>query len=414
MKTWLFLFQLFIGTAVFAQTSQLDQLKEELRNKESDLELLKSRIDSLKLLRIVEDLTAIGWPSSDPVVTHSALALAYSEEHEQAKWVSHMILPDIVEARVSRTNDFRVDPLIDSGSAEEKDYFLKSKDEDGNYVYDGFGYDRGHLAPSADFRWNVKALSESYYYSNMSPQRPEFNRGGWADLEGLLRGYIFRNQTPLYVVTGPILNANLEKVTRSVNQVSIPKYYFKVVLDVANERGIGFLMPNEEILNPIETYAFSIDEIESRTGFDFFPNLSEEIDKKAEASDDYSPWLSESEKDDQLPLNPTKIGRNHFNTVQAKYHVKSGRDVNVCGTVVSASKSAKGNIFLNLDKKFPNQIFSITIWKKNLVNFSFDPQNELNHKVICVKGQVRSFEGVPSLSLENEKRLEIKPDSFGR
>jgi endonuclease G len=61
---------------------------------------------------------------------------------------------------------------------------IRLGNEHSNFVV---GWDRGYLAPSADFRWSEKALSESYFYSNMSPQLDDFNREGWAELEGLLR-----------------------------------------------------------------------------------------------------------------------------------------------------------------------------------------------------------------------------------
>ena len=92
----------------------------------------------------------------------------------------------------------------------KKDFFLKQKKENGKYAYEGFGYDRGHLAPSADFRWSKKALSESYFYSNMSPQVASFNRECWADLEGLIRGYVYENKRDLIVYTGPVLHEGLK------------------------------------------------------------------------------------------------------------------------------------------------------------------------------------------------------------
>ena len=121
-------------------------------------------------------------PGED-LIEHSALFLVYDEQHEQSKWVAHKISQNISEGSVGRTNDFREDTLIKTGSASEKDYFTKSLNEQGKYSYNGYGFDRGHLAPSADFRWSKTALSESYFYSNMSPQLPEFNRKGWAKLE---------------------------------------------------------------------------------------------------------------------------------------------------------------------------------------------------------------------------------------
>ena len=52
---------------------------------------------------------------------------------------------------------------------------------------------------------------------------------------------------------------------------------------------------------------------------------------------------------------------------------------------VSTHRSKNGNIFINLDKSFPDQIFSITIWKSNVSNFSYAPEKELKDKIICVK-----------------------------
>jgi endonuclease G len=74
-----------------------------------------------------------------------------------------------------------VDDKVSCGTAVEADYFLRTENPDGTHGYDGFGFDRGHLAPSADFRWSATALSESYYYSNMTPQRPGFNQESWAE-----------------------------------------------------------------------------------------------------------------------------------------------------------------------------------------------------------------------------------------
>jgi endonuclease G len=187
--------------------NHLQDSMQVLNQKQIDL---KAEIDELKLEKIREEIISIGLPElkeGEEVISHAALSLVYDENHEQAKWVSHIITSDIINGKTGRSNDFREDALVKTGSATEKDYFLKtlkdgSKDK---YDYDGFGYDRGHLAPSADFRWSKKALSESYFYSNMSPQLPEFNREKWADLEGLLRGYIFEHpKTQLYVITGPI------------------------------------------------------------------------------------------------------------------------------------------------------------------------------------------------------------------
>ena len=70
------------------------------------------------------------------------------------------------------------------------------------------GYDKGHLAPAADMKYSTTTMKESFYFSNMSPQKPEFNRGIWKELEEQVRNWAQIYDT-VYIVTGPILSDNL-------------------------------------------------------------------------------------------------------------------------------------------------------------------------------------------------------------
>jgi endonuclease G len=76
------------------------------------------------------------------------------------------------------------------------------------------------------------------------------------------------------VVTGPILTKGLETI--GPDKVSVPKYYYKVILDYTEPsiKGIGFILPNEGSKENLENFALSIDSVESVTGIDFF-NLLE-------------------------------------------------------------------------------------------------------------------------------------------
>jgi len=377
---------------------------EELKRREG---VLGEQLEALKLQRIRRDLKAVGLPSAG-YIEHQALFLAYDEAHEQARWVAHIITPDIIEGTVFRSNDFRPDPLVPTGTAVEEDYFLKFLQPDSTYEYDGYGYDRGHLAPSADFRWSQTALSESYFYSNMSPQRPEFNREAWADLESFLRGYVFRfPESQLYVVTGPILTDDLPKVERSPNGVSIPEYYFKVALDLQNRRGIGFVLPHQKVTYPLETFAMPIDEVERRTGLDFFSALPAGQQTALEGSFEAPVWFPELKAGDVEPLYPPDLPPNHFNTIQARRYMGNGEVIEVCGTVVSTRRSRSGNLWMNVDKQFPNQVFSVFIRKKDLVNFSYQPEKELLHQQVCFKGTVQNFNGTPTMNVVQEQEVRM-------
>ncbi|HMQ47014.1 MAG TPA: DNA/RNA non-specific endonuclease [Saprospiraceae bacterium] len=397
---------------VFSLKSQ--EIDVKIKQAEATLQALRqeekkllAEIEDYKLEKVRIDIKAIGLPSQN-YIEHSAMFLEYDEAHEQAKWVAHMILPDIATGAVHRTNDFREDPLVKTGSAVEADYFLKFLQPDSTYTYDGFGYDRGHLAPSADFNWSEKALSESYFYSNMSPQLGDFNRGKWADLEVTIRNYVLQNpNTALYVVTGPILEKDLPVIERSINKVSIPRWYFKVVIDPKNKQGIGVIMPNQAIEYPIAYYAVSIDSVEKVTGLDFFSGLADVDENPLEAKIEKEAWFPEMAKGDVAVLAATAMPKNHFNTVQAARYADKNEKINVCGTVVSTRYSRSGNLWLNLDKKFPDQIFSVFIRKEHLPNFTNQPEQTLLNQQTCFTGTVEMLNGTPTMSLTKEEQ--IKP-----
>lgn len=413
MRLILFLFS-FLPFVVFSQTltekiSKIDQEIESLGTKNNQL---TDELNNLKLLKIGEDLAKIGVPetsNNEKIIYHSAMCLVYSEPHEQAKWVAHIILPDIVNGKEGRTNNFRKDTLIETGSSEDADFFLKIKQPDGKYKYDGFGFDRGHLAPSADFKWSKKALSESYFYSNMSPQVADFNRLKWADLEAIFREYVTNHtETQLYIVTGPILYDTLPKIERGTNKVTIPEFYYKVALDLTNHKAIGFIMPNKKIEYPISSYALPINDIEKVTGINFFYQLTDSLEEVLESQKVIADWLPEKQKNDVDPIYQPSLPPGTFNTVVAKNHIKSGKTVTVTGTVVNATETKNGHLFFHLDKSSPNQIFSVMILAKHIVNFSYNPLTEFMGNQLTVKGKLTDFDGVPTMFIEKENAVEIQ------
>ncbi len=212
----------------------------------------------------------------DMIIHHIGYFLSYNETHEQANWVAYELTLKEVNGTFKRTNDFRPDPMVKTGSASLADY-------------KGSGYDRGHLAPAADMKWSLKAMSESFYTSNMSPQRPSFNRGIWKRLEEQVRKWAVNNKS-VYIATGGVLTSGLIKI--GPNQVSVPEKFYKVILDYQEPelKGIGFILPNKGSKEPLENYAITIDKVESMTGIDFFHKLPDEIEEEIESKVDLSRW----------------------------------------------------------------------------------------------------------------------------
>ncbi len=217
------------------------------------------------------------------VHTYLGFTLCYRESYEVSEWVAYTITRDELKKVTGRTDDFRPDTLISTGSAELSDYRRS-------------GYDRGHLAPAADMEWNEKATSESFLMSNMTPQTAELNRGLWKDLESAIRDWAERFGE-VTVITGPVLEKPASEYrTIGKNNVCVPEYFYKALLAETSSGGkkthiaLGFIMPNEGCRGSIWDYAASIDEIEKRTGLDFFSLIPDSVENRIEKTADTSAW----------------------------------------------------------------------------------------------------------------------------
>ncbi len=216
------------------------------------------------------------YTSEDDIIRHTAYTLKYREKYEQAEWVAYKLTAVRVKGSYKRTNDFRPDPMVKTASAEPSDY-------------ENSGYDKGHLAPAGDMRWSAIAMAESFYMSNMSPQKPGFNRGIWKRLKKKVRTWATDNEE-IYIVTGPVLSDNLSTI--GSNKVAVPKYYYKVILDFKEPelKGIGFVLPNQSPKQPLTTYAKTIDSVEALTGIDFFPAIPDSLEDAIESSIQINKW----------------------------------------------------------------------------------------------------------------------------
>ena len=260
---------LFTVSAQVDLEGRLKTLEGERIRLEEQSTRLTARIDSAKLAIIRRDLQRMGLPrleDGEEVIVHPGHLLVYSERHEQPKWTAHIASPDLIKGNLARIDSFLPDPLVKSGTAVTADYWNS-------------GFDRGHMVPSADMRWNLEALQGTYYYSNISPQVPELNRETWADLEDWGRRYVNFSKRRVFVATGPVLREGLPTMQKAdrKNEVSIPEYFWKVFADLDGDspRAIGFVMRNTKLDGPPISYAVTVDSVETLTGLDFFHALED-------------------------------------------------------------------------------------------------------------------------------------------
>ncbi|MFS4494373.1 DNA/RNA non-specific endonuclease [Maribacter sp. 2308TA10-17] len=204
------------------------------------------------------------------IVQHDYFMLSYNEPYEQAEWIGYVL------EKKHLTNDDRKRPYF------IEDPKVKTKSADWRN-YKRSGYDRGHLCPAGDRRFSEYAYNETFYTSNISPQDRDFNAGVWNRLEMKIRQWVKKDGTH-FVFTGGILEQDLEEIGEE--DVDVPRYFYKIVAkgNPKSMKAIAFLMANKPSSKPIEQFTVTIDEIEKRTGIDFFKELPEEAELRLEST----------------------------------------------------------------------------------------------------------------------------------
>ena len=207
-------------------------------------------------------------------IQHSYYSLSYSSTHRQAEFVYYFLPPSHIGGGQERTDDFRADPKVKSNPVKGTDY-------------QGSGYDRGHLCPAGDMTINRTAMSETFFMSNMSPMVASFNRGIWSKVEDWVRDAALANGG-LYVVTGPILSSSCGSVKQSI---TVPCSYYKIVFTGGTKpKMLGFILSNAGASGSLTRFVVSVDEIEKKTGLDFFPQLDNVIEQQLESRASLSGW----------------------------------------------------------------------------------------------------------------------------
>ena len=210
---------------------------------------------------------------TEQVIQHEGYTVSYNADYRIANWVAYVLTDKEARSdRAERQNKFVVDPLVKGASATNEDYTRT-------------GYDRGHLAPAGDMKWSEKAMRESFYLSNITPQKPGLNRGIWKELEEQIRLWARENGAVL-IATGPVIpDEELNRLGK--NRVGVPRQFYKVLCMVVNNQleGVGFLFENRDYgTTPLRQMMVPIDSVEQVTGIDFFPALPDDEERQMEAT----------------------------------------------------------------------------------------------------------------------------------
>ena len=207
----------------------------------------------------------------------------YDTQNRLSHWVAYPLYRDIMGSG-SRSDAWNYNPKVP-----------KRYQPVLFYSCGGSSWDRGHQLPSAD-RLSSQEINEStFYFTNIAAQDASLNQNLWGNLETYIRGWSLACDT-LYVVTGAMIQTREDDSIDYVkdndgNQVAVPKLYFKVLLkykagqaENGGYSAIGFWYENRAYTAsyPVASDAKTVDDMEDLTGFDFFHNLPDNIEKEIE------------------------------------------------------------------------------------------------------------------------------------
>lgn len=212
-------------------------------------------------------------------IEHMAITIDYNKQWYLPNWVAYLLTREHTTGEIGRCNGFSPDPQV-------KDPVYHN-----DYSNNPYKFDRGHMAPAADMKWDQQAMRECFYTSNICPQNQNLNRGDWNDIEELVRDYANQFDS-VYVVCGPIVDS-VYQTMGNYHPIAIPSAFFKALARRINGEWtvIGFICKNEAGNRPIMTYLVTIDEIERQTGHDLFGFLPDSVENRIESEIAVENWL---------------------------------------------------------------------------------------------------------------------------
>ena len=215
----------------------------------------------------------------EQILKRRAYITSYNNKSKTPNWVAWHLTKAHTYGDHQRKNEvFFEDEAIESS--------LRATDND----YYNSRYDRGHMCPAGDNKWDAQAMRESFLFTNICPQNHGLNKYEWNDLEIQCRDWA-REYGAIDIVCGPIFSSTGDQKTIGRNKVWVPDAFFKVILcRQGNPKAIGFIYRNEGKKQTQEEALRSVDEIETLTGIDFFPSLDDATETRIEAETSLEEW----------------------------------------------------------------------------------------------------------------------------
>ena len=214
----------------------------------------------------------------EQILHRKGYTVSYNNATRNPNWVAWHLTKSHTYGSNQRSGEvFTEDVSVSRPRATDADYYNSR-------------YDRGHMCPAGDNKWDKEAMEQSFLFTNVCPQNHGLNKYEWNDLEMLCRDWA-REYGAIDIVCGPVYNGSDQQKTIGKNRVWVPDAFFKVVLcRQGKAKAIGFLYRNEGKKQPMADAVCTVDDVERLTGLDFFPELDDATENRIEATATLSDW----------------------------------------------------------------------------------------------------------------------------
>ena len=222
------------------------------------------------------EFPAIG--RDEVILEYSGFVVNYNTERLIPNWVAYELTVEEVGGDVPRARGFSMDLNYPGRQAMREDY-------------SNSGWDKGHMAPSADMKWSQTAMTESFFLTNICPQDPTLNGRDWHTLENRVRDWAKRFER-VWVVCGPVVQDN-QYGTIGEQAVTVPDGFFKAILRQdadGNWHTIAFVFENNATQQPLQDAVVAVDFLEALIGYDLFANLEDSIEIEIESKASWEDW----------------------------------------------------------------------------------------------------------------------------
>ena len=151
-------------------------------------------------------------------------------------------------------------------------------------------YEKGHICPSVDRLNSKDANEQTYYMTNILPMVANFNGKLWQKMEMQVNGWAQKlgDGDTIFVCKGGTIDKADQILGKTINNHVVPKYFFMALLSKTSSgmKMLGFWaehLNEDRSSDKLSGYVVCIDDLEQKTGIDFFCNLPDELEEQIES-----------------------------------------------------------------------------------------------------------------------------------